>query len=54
MREILFTLKSQTTHYSKSQIFVQKFNFDKAQTFSRIFHPIFFDNFYREMKVVNS
>ena len=30
------------THYSKSQIFVQKFNFDKTPTFSRVFHPNFF------------
>ena len=30
------------THYSKSQIFVQKFNFDKTTTFSRVFHPNFF------------
>ena len=30
------------SHYSKSQIFVQKFNFDKTPTFSRVFHPIFF------------
>ena len=29
-------------HYSKSQIFVQKFNFDKTPTFSRVFHPNFF------------
>ena len=41
-------------HYSKSQIFVQKFNFDKTPTFSRVFHPTFFDNFSREIKVVNS
>ena len=27
---------------SKSQIFVQKFNFDKTPTFSRVFHPKFF------------
>ena len=26
------------TMYSKSQIFVQKFNFDKTPTFSRVFH----------------
>ena len=32
----------QLTHYSKSQIFVQKFNFDKTPTFSRVFHPKFF------------
>ena len=42
------------SHYSKSQIFVQKFNFDKILTFSRVFHPNFFDNFSREIKVVNS
>ena len=42
------------THYSKSQIFVQKFNFDKTPTFSRVLHQIFFDNFSREIKVVNS
>ena len=30
------------THYSKSQIFVQKFNFDRTSTFSRVFHSIFF------------
>ena len=29
-------------HYSKSQIFVQKFHFDKRSTFSRLFHPKFF------------
>ena len=40
-------------HYSKSQFFVQKFNFDKTSTFSRVFHPnFFFDNFFREIKVV--
>ena len=43
-----------TAHYSKSQIFVQKFNFDKTITFSRVFHQNFFDNFSREIKVVNS
>ena len=36
---ILFRLK---THHSKSPIFVQKFNFDKTPTFSRVFHPNFF------------
>ena len=41
-------------HYSKSQIFVQKFNFEKIPTFSRVFQPFFFDNFSREIKVVNS
>ena len=34
------------THYSKSQIFVQKFNFDKTPTFSRVFHPNFFRQFF--------
>ena len=33
------------THYSKSQIFVQKFNFDQTLTFSRVFHPKKIDNF---------
>ena len=43
------------THYSKSQIFVQKFNFDKIkQHFHEFFTQIFFDNFFREIKVVNS
>ena len=44
------------THYWKSQIFVQKFNFDKTQTFvhfHEFFTQIFFDNFSREIKVVN-
>ena len=31
-----------STHYSKSQFFVQKFNFDKPPTFSRVFYPNFF------------
>ena len=34
--------KAPKSHYSKSQIFVQKFNFDKTPTFSRGFHPKFF------------
>ena len=37
----LLRAKRATTHYSKSQIFVQKFNFDKPPTFSRDFHPNF-------------
>ena len=41
-------------HYSKSQIFVQKFNFDKNPTFSRVFSPNLFDNFSREIEVANS
>ena len=48
------TIKNCISHYSKSQIFVQKFNFDKSPTFSRVFHQKFFDNFSREIKVVNS
>ena len=80
----LWRLKAVVSHYSKSQIFVQKFNFDKTPTFSRVFHrkffwqyfswnhscqqlkspkprhfhefftQIIFDNFSREIKVVNS
>ena len=47
--------KDVQTHYSKSQIFVQKSKFDKTPTFSRVFHPnFFFGNFSREIKVVNS
>ena len=38
---VFFYLKT-SLHYSKSQIFVQKFNFDKTPTFSRVFHPEFF------------
>ena len=30
------------SHYSKSQIFVQKFNFDQTTTFSRVFTQFFF------------
>ena len=41
-------IKKNITHYYKSQIFVQKFNFDE------FFTQIFFDNFSREIKVVNS
>ena len=40
------SLSSLVTHYSKSQIFVQKFNFDKTPTFSRVFHPYFFWQFF--------
>ena len=32
---------SHFTHYLKSQIFVQKFNFEKNPRFSQVFHPIF-------------
>ena len=42
------------SHNSKSQIFVQKFNSDKTPTCSWVFHPNFFNNFSREIKVVNS
>ena len=48
------TYKKPFTLFEKSIFFVQKFNFDKPPTFSRVFHPIFFDNFSREIKVVNS
>ena len=34
------------SHYSKSQIFVHKFNFDKTPTFSWVFHPKFFWQFF--------
>ena len=34
------------TNYSKSQIFVQKFSFDKTLTFPRVFHPTFFWQFF--------
>ena len=34
------------SHYSKSQIFVQKFNFDKTPTFLRVFHPKVFWQFF--------
>ena len=43
------------THCSKSSFFVQKFNFDQNPNISTSFSPqIFFDNFSREIKVVNS
>ena len=57
------------THYSKSQIVVQKFNFDKTfsgnqscqqlksanpQYIHEFFTQNFIDNFSREIKVVNS
>ena len=32
---------STKSHYSKSQSFVQKYNFDKTPTISRVFHPNF-------------
>ena len=42
LKKLLYTRKFHTciirTHYSKSQFFVQKFNFDKSPTFSRVFH----------------
>ena len=42
-------------HYSKSQIFVQKFNFDKTPNiFTSFSTNFFFDNFSREIKVVKS
>jgi len=39
------------THYSKSQFFVQKFNFDKISTFSRVFTQIFLTIFLVESKL---
>ena len=42
-------------HYYKSQIFVQKFSFDNnPRHFHEFFNQFFFDNFSREIKVVNS
>ena len=41
-------------HYSKSQISVQKFNFDIPQHFHEFFIQNFCNNFSREIKVVNS
>ena len=42
LKKLLYTRKFHTciirTHYSKSQFFVQKVNFDKSPTFSRVFH----------------
>ena len=50
-----FDINTLYAHYSKSQIFVQKFNFDKTPNIFTSFSPqIFFDNFSREIKVVNS
>ena len=42
------------THYSKSKRFVKNLNFDNPSTFRECFAPKFFDNFSREIKVVNS
>ena len=46
LRHFLLIFKTQCpsllAHYSKSQIFVQKFNFDKTPTFARDFHSKFF------------
>ena len=39
------------SHYSKSQIFVQKFNFDKTPTFSRVYHPNKIDHFLGKSKL---
>ena len=53
LTEFFAYLKNHTIQ--KVNFFVQKFNFDKTPTFSRVFHPIFFfDNFSREIKVVMS
>ena len=52
---ILSTLSiffNRVSHYSKSQIFVQKFNFEQTPTFSRVFHPkIFLTIFLVESKL---
>ena len=65
-RDMIFISRSKllsSAHYSKSQIFVQKFNFDKTPTFSRVFHPNFFWQFFswnqswifgQKMKISNS
>ena len=44
------------SHYLKSQIFVQKINFEKKknQHFHEFVTQNFFDNFSREIKVVNN
>ena len=43
------------SHYSKSQMFVQKFNFEKNPIiFTSFSSNFFFDNFSREIKVVKS
>ena len=48
-------LSVSSSHYYKSQIFVQKFNFDSnPRHFHEFFQPKFFENFSREIKVVNS
>ena len=44
-------LKIWPSHCSKSQIFVQKFNFDKTPTFSRVFHQIFLTIFLVKSKL---
>ena len=52
--QIILIIWNSQAHYSKSQFFVQKFNFGKTSTFSWVFHPNFFDNFSCEIKAVNS
>ena len=42
------------THYLKSQIFVKKSILTKPQHFHGFFTKFFFDNFSREIEVVNS
>ena len=39
---IILYLATILTHYSKSQIFVQKFNFDQPQHFHEFFNQFFF------------
>ena len=54
-------LSSKIKNYAQSNHTIRKVKFlyknsilTKTPTFSRVFHPIFFDNFSREIKVVNS
>ena len=48
---VFFIYQDRQAHYSKSQIFVQKFNIDKTPTFSRVFHPIFLTIFLVKSKL---
>ena len=46
LKDLITFIAKQGPHYSKSQIFVQKFNFDKTSTFSRVFHQKHFWQFF--------
>ena len=48
---IIFYLPTILTHYSKSQIFVQKFNFDQPQHFHEFFTQFFFLQFLVKSKL---